>query len=115
VPANEHHGHGERLQFPRQIETSIVGREGAVGFIEALGSEMMLSRVAVLIPGRAFRVLRRHYRDAFESSSTMRRAVHCRTELLMAESRQSIACHGLHGIENRLAAWLLECQNLSGG
>jgi CRP-like cAMP-binding protein len=98
-----------------EIETSIVGREGAVGFIEALGSEMMLSRVAVLVPGRAFRVLRRYYQEAFESSAMMRRAVHCRTELLMAESRQSIACHALHGIENRLAAWLLECQNLSGG
>ena len=27
------------------IETSIVGREGGVGFIEALGSETMFSRV----------------------------------------------------------------------
>jgi CRP-like cAMP-binding protein len=97
------------------IETSIVGREGAVGFIEALGSGVMFSRVIVQVPGEAFRVDARHYRDAFDSSAALRRAVHMRTELLQAESRQAIACHGLHSIEPRFNRWLLECQDLAGG
>jgi hypothetical protein len=33
------------------IETSIVGREGGVGFIEALGSGKLFSRVIVQVPG----------------------------------------------------------------
>jgi CRP-like cAMP-binding protein len=96
------------------IETSVVGREGAVGFIEALGSEVMSSRVIVQVPGAAFRADARRYRDAFDSSAALRRAVHMRTELLQAESRQAIACHSLHGIEARFNRWLLECHDLAG-
>ncbi len=97
------------------IETSIVGREGGVGFIEALGSETMFSRVIVQVPGKAFRVHARHYRAAFDASTGLRRAVHRQTELLQAESRQAIACHGLHTVEKRFNRWMLECQDLSGG
>jgi CRP-like cAMP-binding protein len=97
------------------LETSIVGREGAVGFIEALGSEVMFTRVIVQIPGTALRLNARHYREAFDASAALRRAVHKRTELLQAESRQAIACHGLHKIGPRFNRWLLECQDLTGG
>lgn len=78
------------------LETSIVGREGGVGFIEALGSGVMYSRVIVQIPGEAYRVRVAPYRAAFDASATMRNAVHRQVELLQAESRQAIACHGLH-------------------
>ena len=97
------------------IETSIVGREGGVGFIEALGSGKNFSRVIVQIPGKAFRVNAHHYRDAFNASFGMRRAVHRQIELLQAESRQAIACHGLHKVEARFNRWMLECQDLAGG
>jgi hypothetical protein len=97
------------------IETAIVGREGGVGFIEALGSEKVFTRVIVQVSGTAFRVKARHYREAFDSSLSMRRAVHLQTELLMAQSRQAIACHGLHKVEKRFNRWLLECQDLAGG
>jgi CRP-like cAMP-binding protein len=97
------------------LETSIVGREGAVGFIEALGSGVMFTRVIVQVPGEARRVDAPRYREAFDASAALRTAVHKRTELLQAESRQAIACHGLHQIGPRFARWLLECQDLSGG
>ena len=96
------------------LETSIVGREGGVGFIEALGSGTMYSRVIVQIPGEAYRVRVAHYREAFNSSASMRNAVHRQIELLQAESRQAIACHGLHTVKERFYRWLLECQDLSG-
>jgi CRP-like cAMP-binding protein len=97
------------------IETSIVGREGGVGFIEALGSGKIFSRVIVQVPGNAYRLHARPYREAFESSSTMRKAVHRQFELLQAEARQAIACHGLHKVHPRFNRWLLECQDLAGG
>jgi len=96
------------------IETSIVGREGGVGFIEALGSGKIFSRVIVQVPGRAYRVHANAYRDAFNSSPMMRKAVHQQVELLQAESRQAIACHGLHKVKPRFNRWLLECQDLAG-
>ena len=97
------------------LETSIVGREGGVGFIEALGSGVMYSRVIVQIPGKAYRLRAANYCRAFESSAAMRKAVHRQIELLQAESRQAIACHGLHKVKARFNRWLLECQDLSGG
>lgn len=96
------------------IETSIVGREGGVGFIEALGSGIIYSRVIVQVPGKAYRVHTKPYREAFDSSAAMRKAVHQQIELLQAESRQAIACHGLHAVKPRFNRWLLECQDLAG-
>jgi CRP-like cAMP-binding protein len=97
------------------IETSIVGREGGIGFIEALGSEKNFSRVIVQVPGRAVRVQAQHYRAAHDASPPMRRAVHRQIELLQAQGRQAIACHGVHKAEQRFNRWLLECQDLAGG
>jgi CRP-like cAMP-binding protein len=97
------------------IETSIVGREGGVGFVEVLGSGTMFSRVIVQVPGNAYRLHARPYREAFESSPAMRKAVHRQVELLQAESRQAIACHALHQVHPRFNRWLLECQDLAGG
>lgn len=96
------------------IETSIVGREGGVGFVEALGSGKIFSRVIVQVPGKAYRLSAKTYREAFDSSGTMRKAVHQQVELLQAESRQAIACHGLHKVKPRFNRWLLECQDLAG-
>ena len=97
------------------IETSIVGREGGVGFVEALGSGVIHSRLIVQVPGKASRITPDRYREAFRASESMRRAVHSQVELLLAESRQAIACHSLHRVENRFSRWLLECRDLSGG
>ncbi|HEY9212142.1 MAG TPA: Crp/Fnr family transcriptional regulator [Ancylobacter sp.] len=97
------------------LETSIVGREGGVGFIEALGSGTIYSRVIVQIPGKAYRVKAATYLKAFGSSAATRNAVHRQVELLQAESRQAIACPGLHNVREQFNRWLLECQDLSGG
>ncbi|MDO9222363.1 MAG: Crp/Fnr family transcriptional regulator [Caulobacter sp.] len=97
------------------LETSIVGREGGVGFIEALGSGKIFSRVIVQVPGKAYRLHAKPYRDAFDRSAAMRKAVHQQIELLQAEGRQAIACHGLHEVKPRFNRWLLECQDLAGG
>ena len=43
----------------------------------------------------------------------MQRAVHQLTELLLAESRQAIACHALHIVEQRFCRWVLECRDLA--
>ena len=97
------------------LETSIVGREGGVGFVEALGSGTMRTRVIVQIPGKAYRIRVEEYRKAVNQSAAMRQVVCRQVELLQAESRQAIACHGLHAVKERFNRWLLECSDLSGG
>ena len=97
------------------VETSVVGREGAIGFIEALGSGRMHSRLLVQVPGTAHRIRSGAFQLAFEASRSMQQAVHRQVELLQAEGRLAIACHSVHGVQARLCRWLLECQDLSGG
>jgi CRP-like cAMP-binding protein len=103
------------LKSGAALETSIVGREGGIGFLEALGSGLMVSRVVVQIPGCACRLRAAIYREAFDASPPLRQAVHRQLELLQAEARQAVACHALHSLKQRFSRWLLECQDLTGG
>ena len=92
-------------------ESAVVGREGAVGFIEAAGSGVFLFRALVQADLEAKRVSARRYRDALDGSVTLRRAVADHAELNMAENRQTIACIAHHQADRRLAWWLLECHD----
>jgi len=92
-------------------ESAVVGREGAVGFVEAAGSGIFLSRALVQADLQALRLPTRRYREALEGSATLRRAVAGHAELNMAEGRQAIACIAHHQSDRRLAWWLLECHD----
>ena len=95
-------------------ESAVVGREGAVGFVEAAGSGIYLSRALVQADLRALRAPAARYRDALNGSATLRRAVAEHAELNMAEGRQAVACMAHHQADRRLCWWLLECQDRAG-
>ncbi len=92
-------------------ESAVVGCEGAVGFIEAAGSGVFLSRALVQADLDALRLSARRYREALQGSDSLRRAVASVAELNMAETRQTIACMAHHQADRRLAWWLLECHD----
>lgn len=96
------------------LETSIVGRESGVGFVEALGSGVMRTRVIVQVPGKAYRIPAAAFCEVFHLSQAMRQAVHRQIELALAEDRQAIACHSLHNVQQRFKRWLLECHDRAG-
>jgi CRP-like cAMP-binding protein len=97
------------------IETSVVGCEGGLGFIEASGGGVMFSRAIVQVPGRFLGIPATAYRTAFSASGSLRQTVQDHIELLVTESRQAMACIALHKVEQRLAWWLLEAQDRIGG
>jgi len=97
------------------IETSVVGCEGGLGFIEAAGGGMVFSRAVVQVPGRFVSVPAASYRAAFDGSASLRSTVQDHTELLLTEARQAMACVALHSAPQRLAWWLLEAQDRIGG
>lgn len=92
-------------------EAAVVGREGAVGFVEAAGSGVFLMRALVQADLQAQRVPAARYREALNASQSFRQAVADHAELNMAESRQTIACIAHHTADRRLAWWLLECRD----
>lgn len=95
-------------------ETSVVGRNGAVGYIEACGSGVMTSRIVVQMAGKAWAAPASRYRTAFENSPDLRRAVAAKIELQVAELKQNLACGRIHKLDKRLARWLLDCLDVSG-
>lgn len=97
-----------------QVESSVVGRESGVGFIEACGGGLSHSLIISQMGGRALRAPAARYREAFNASIHLRRAVNQHIELLLTEARQEIACHGAHQPQPRLARWLLVCLDKSG-
>lgn len=97
-----------------QVESSVVGRESAVGFVEACGGGISHSLIISQLGGPALRAPAARYREAFNESIQLRKAVNQHIELLLAEARQEIACHGAHQPRPRLARWLLVCLDKAG-
>lgn len=97
------------------VETAVVGREGGVGFLEAVGAGVTFSRALVQLDMLALRVPAKAYVEAFDASASLRRTVDSHVELSLAEARQTLGCQTLHTHEQRLAWWLLECQDRTGG
>lgn len=97
------------------VETAVVGREGGVGYLEAVGAGVIFSRALVQVDLLALRVPAEAYVEAFNASVSLRKTVASQIELLLAEARQTLACQTHHSHEQRLAWWLLECQDRTGG
>lgn len=97
------------------VETAVVGNEGGIGFLEAVGAGLTFSRALVQVDLLALRVPAKAYVAAFDASASLRRTVGSHIELTLAEARQTLACQTHHSHEQRLAWWLLECQDRCGG
>lgn len=102
------------LENGDQAETAVIGREGAVGLVEASGSGVMLYRAVVQLETTGLRIPADVYRRIWDQSGSLRRRVAKHSELTIAEARQALACLSHHTVKKRLAWWLLECQDRTG-
>lgn len=98
----------------QSVETSMIGREGASGLVEACGQGASYLTVLVQIEGRGWRATASACRELAEQSPAFRRMVWNYTEIMLAEARQSVVCQAMHSVEGRCARWLLESRDRSG-
>lgn len=96
------------------VETSSVGREGAVGFQSALGLRLSFTRAVVQIPGRFWTVAASRFESAADRSPGLRTLVYRYIEVLWAEAQQVAACNAIHDGSSRLCRWLLQCADRTG-
>jgi CRP-like cAMP-binding protein len=96
------------------MNSTIVGREGAVGAFEACGSRQFFAEAVVQVAGEAAVLSAATYRDLFNDSESIRTAVHQYVEQLISETRQSVICQSAHGVEARLSRMILEALDRSG-
>ena len=122
------HEPGERLEFAyfpnrglvslvvamkegKTVEVGVVGNEGLVGAPAVVGLNRSPYRAVVQIEGDGFRIPI----DALQSILPMTPQLQFKASrhavIQGIQAAQSAACNRLHGIENRLARWLLIMQD----
>jgi len=98
----------------RDVETILVGREGAVGGIVSQGFLPAYTRITVKVGGPVAR-LRVSKLDAAKSASATLRSLFARyADCMLAQVFQSTACNAIHSIEQRTAKWILSARERTG-
>jgi len=90
-----------------QAEVGLVGREGMVGMPLAFGVETSFVEAMVQGPGTALRMDAGAFRQVLDETPELRPLLFRFSEALHDQTTQTAACNGRHGLEQRLARWLL--------
>ncbi len=95
----------------KAVEVGVVGNEGLVGIPALVGLTHYPHRAVVQIAGDGFRVRVDALRAALSSSPELQTIANRHAVIQGMQAAQSAACNRLHGIEQRLARWLLLMQD----
>ena len=95
----------------RSVEVGVLGREGAVGLPRLGGVTSAPYRGISQIPGNALRVRADLLENRLPSLPALQLAFGRYILMQGLQMGQTAACNRLHEIEQRLARWLLMCQD----
>jgi len=96
------------------IETSTVGREGALGLNRGLGARRSFTRAIVQVAGAFLAIRATHLERVVQEHAQMRDLIVRYIEVQWAESQQTVACNAVHDASARLCRWLLQCADRLG-
>jgi len=99
----------------QMIEAAMVGRDGIVGASAALDGKVWLNRGIVQVAGASSLLEVEILRQLADKSLPFRTTLIRHEQALFAQAQQSAACNASHGVEARLARWLLRTRDLVGG
>ena len=91
----------------RDVETILVGREGAVGGIVSLGYLPAYTRITVKFGGPFVHLPITRLEQAKAVSVSLRNVFARYADCLLAQMFQSTACNAIHSIEQRAAKWII--------
>src|SRR6266542_3542717 len=95
----------------RSVEVGISGREGVVGLPLAFGFEDAPTRAIVQMPGAGLRITSSALTDNLAKCPSLRHITERYVLTQQMQVAQTAACNRLHDMEQRLARWLLMCQD----
>jgi CRP-like cAMP-binding protein len=98
----------------RTVEVGVIGREGLVGINIFLGGIVTPDKAIVQLPGGAMRMRSKDLRKEVRFGSPLQRLLLEYTRTFLAVISQSVACSQHHGIEQRVARWLLTLNDYAG-
>jgi hypothetical protein len=96
------------------VETALIGREGAVGGIVSQGRLPSFARAIVQHPGSFIRVETAKLEEAKQKSLAIRHLFARYADCLFAQVFQATACNAAHSIEQRTAKWLITALERTG-
>jgi hypothetical protein len=98
----------------RDVETILVGREGAVGGIVSEGYLPAYTRICVKFGGPFARIHVSKLEAAKLRSPSLRNIFARYADCMLAQIFQSTACNAIHSIEQRTAKWILAAMERTG-
>ena len=99
----------------RDVETILVGREGAVGGIVSEGHLPAYTRIMVKFGGPFVRLHVGKLDAAKTRSATLRNVFARYADCMLAQIFQSTACNAIHSIEQRTAKWIISAMERTDG
>jgi CRP-like cAMP-binding protein len=97
------------------VEVGLTGKEGFIGLPLVVGLKTSATRAIVQITGTAFRLTAAQMVEALLKCPELGRKLNRYAQELAMQATQVAACNRLHGVEERLARWLLMSQERVGG
>jgi Crp-like helix-turn-helix domain len=99
----------------RDVETILVGREGAVGGIVSEGHLPAYTRIIVKFGGPFVRLPIAKLNAAKTKSATLNNVFARYADCMLAQMFQSTACNAIHSIEQRTAKWIISAMERTDG
>jgi len=103
------------LSQGKSVEVGLTGKEGFVGLPLVVGLKTSGARGIVQIAATAFRVNAAKMASVLRQCPLLEKKLNRYAQALGAQSVQVAACNRLHEVDQRLARWLLMCQDRIGG
>ena len=95
----------------RDVETILVGREGAIGGIVSQGHLPAYSRITVKFGGPFVHLRINALENAKLKSASLRNLFARYADCMLAQVFQSVACNAIHTIEQRTAKWIVSAMD----
>lgn len=94
------------------IEVGLSGREGMVGIASLLGHRGLPHRTVMQGAGHGYSLPTEIARAEFLKGGAFARAVHDTIHAQLVQAAQSALCNRVHGVEPRLARWILNASDV---
>lgn len=98
------------MQDGAMIEVATVGREGLVGHY-GFGGKISPHRVLVQVGDSGLRIASQTLHELAAQDDPLQRLLAAYHVAFMVQVSQSVACNGLHRLEQRCCRWLLMCRD----
>lgn len=103
------------VEDDREVESLLVGREGAVGIASGRNPPIAYSRIIVKLGGSVVRLPLRALEQAQHRSTALQEIFSRYADCQFAQLLQTAACNAAHSIEQRAAKWIITAQERIGG